>query len=575
MIRIKQKITAVFTAAVLVFSMSSTAFAEFVDPGKNYFNDKSDSDVIDNDDEEAVDDYVTDEPEEDTQIKTIEIYDYKSVAYVGDTFKIGYNIEPSNSTDRIFYSTSNSKIAKIDSSATVTALKRGTVTITVKSENGVKDRFKLTVKETPENSDDTQSDNFTGEQTDSNTDNGSSDDEYIEATSIQLQHSTVSLYVGDTYRIKYSLTPSNSNDTIKFSSQKSSVASVDSSGVITANSAGEARIYCKAGSGAFKKVLVIVMPGENDKPSDEDIENSIDKEYDDKGNLVPSEVRFGAESVSVRVGETVNLDARVYPAGAKYTYTIKSDNSSVAKVNSFGVITGVKAGNAIITLTTDNGKSDEIYVTVYGDVIPGIDVSKWNGKINWKKVKNSGKAGFAMIRASYGYEDTDEMLAENVAGCEKYDIPYGFYHYTYARNVSEAKKEAAYFLSVIKRYSPTYPVVLDIEEDFYKQMSKKEVTAIVTTFMEAVESAGYYAMIYSYAKFFDDNLLMDKIDKYDIWVACWGSHEELNENYGYHYGIWQYSETGKLPGIDEFVDLNYSYKDYESTIKKYGLNNSR
>lgn len=66
---------------------------------------------------------------------------------------------------------------------------------------------------------------------------------------------------------------------------------------------------------------------------------------------------------------------------------------------------------------------------------------------------------------------------------------------------------------------------------------------------------------------------MDKIEKYDIWVACWGDEEKLAENYSYHYGMWQYSEVGRISGIDEYVDLNYSFKNYRDTIRKYGLNN--
>lgn len=142
----------------------------------------------------------------------------------------------------------------------------------------------------------------------------------------------------------------------------------------------------------------------------------------------------------------------------------------------------------------------------------------------------------------------------------------------YAENVEEASREADYFLDAISGYNPTYPVVLDIEESFYQKMSKKQVTDIVCTFMEKLEDAGYYAMIYSYAKFFDDNLEIDRVSRYDFWVACWGSHDRLNENFSYSYGMWQYSETGRISGCDEAVDLNYSYKNYPYIIKKYGLN---
>ena len=180
---------------------------------------------------------------------------------------------------------------------------------------------------------------------------------------------------------------------------------------------------------------------------------------------------------------------------------------------------------------------------------------------------------FAMIRSSYGNMHTDEKLAENVAGCEKYGIPYGFYHYSYADSTAEAKKEARYFLSVIKKYSPEYPIVLDIENDHFKSMSRKQVTNIILAFVKEVENAGYYVSIYSFAKFFNDYVDMSKIENYDIWIACWGDEERLNSFYDGPYGMWQYSATGSVNGIDGEVDLDYAYKDYADRIRKAGLNN--
>lgn len=491
----------------------------------------------------------------------ITIYSYQTSVSVGDTFKIGYRLKPSKSDDKVTFSTSSKKIASVDSEGNVTAVSKGSAIITARTSSGVKDRFYITVK-AAENS----SSEELAEEADA------SKGENVKATKISLKHNSVTIFEGEQYAILYELTPSNSNDSVSFRSLNKAVASVDKNGVITARGAGNTRIVCTTGSGKKVKLNVTVMPVLTDEEKDEAYEEEVEREYNENGELVPTMVRFGEESVSVQVGSTISLDARVYPSGAKYKYSIKSDDPSVAKVNARGEVTGIKEGNTIITLTTDNGKSDTVYVTVYGSVIHGIDVSKWNGDIDWATVKSTGKAGFAMIRASYGYEDTDPRLADNVKGCEENGIPYGFYHYMYAKNTTEAHMEAAYFLNVISGYSPEYPVVLDIEESFYDGMSKEEVTDIVVAFMEDLENAGYYAMIYSYAKFFDDNLIYDRIADYDIWVACWGDEEKLFENFSYHYGMWQYSETGKLDGIEEYVDLNYCYKDYRGTIKKYGLN---
>lgn len=497
------------------------------------------------------------------------IYSYKTTVTVGDTFKIGYRLKPSKSTDKVTFSTSSKKIVTVDSEGNVTAVSSGSAIITAKASSGVKDRFYINVKEAEQLSDDSEN---TSEDTSSDNESSvtSSSDK---AESISLKHKSVTLLEGEKYTIQYELSPEGCDDSVSFRSMNKAVASVNSKGVITARGAGNTRIVCTTGSGKKVKLNVTVEENLTDEEKDEAYEGEVVKEYNEDGELVPSMVRFGEESVSVRVGSKVSLDARVYPSGSKYTYTIKSDDSSVAKVNAKGEVTGVKEGTTVITLTTDNGKSDTVYVTVYGSVSHGIDVSKWNGDIDWETVKDTGKVDFAMIRASYGYEDTDPKLDDNVKGCEENNIPYGFYHYLYARSKKEARMEAAYFLNAISGYSPEFPVVLDIEESFYDGMSKEDVTAIVKIFMEELEDAGYYAMIYSYAKFFDDNLIYDEISDYDIWVACWGDEEKLFENYSYHYGMWQYTETGTLDGIEEYVDMNYCYKDYRETILKYGLNN--
>ena len=104
-------------------------------------------------------------------------------------------------------------------------------------------------------------------------------------------------------------------------------------------------------------------------------------------------------------------------------------------------------------------------------------------------------------------------------------------------------------------------------------MSKKKVTDIICAFVEVLEDAGYYAMVYSYASFFEDHTDMNRLAPYDIWVACWGDEEKLNNSYRHHYGMWQYTDEGEISGITEnTVDLNYAYKDYAERIRRFGLN---
>lgn len=382
----------------------------------------------------------------------------------------------------------------------------------------------------------------------------------VPANSIKIKNKQrVTLVIGKTHQIQYKLFPAKSDDIVTFRSMNKSVVRVDADGLVTAVGYGTAKVKVSTSNKRIQNVYFTVT----DESGDTDPEITYEE---------VTAVELPDKMAMVRAGKKIQIEPILYPLGVQDALTYTSQNTSVAKVSSSGSVTGVGAGSTIITVTASNGVSAEFSVTVYDDLLRGIDVSKWQGDIDWKKVSLSG-IDFAMIRSSYGNMHTDEKLAANVAGCEKYGIPYGFYHYSYADSVKEARKEARYFLSVIKGYSPEYPLVLDIENDHFKSMSRKQVTNIIIAFVQEIEKAGYYVSVYSFAKFFNDYVDMSKIEKYDIWVACWGDEERLNSFYDGPYGMWQYSATGKVNGIDGEVDLDYAYKDYQERIRQLGLNN--
>ncbi|MGN1106765.1 MAG: Ig-like domain-containing protein, partial [Huintestinicola sp.] len=253
----------------------------------------------------------------------ITIYSYQTSVTVGDTFRIGYRLKPSKSDDKVTFSSSSKKIATVDSEGNVTAVGKGSAIITAKASSGVKDRFYITVKS--KNADDTvEEDSSEPEPVDG---------EYVSSTKISLKHNSVTIFEGEQYAIIYELKPSNSNDSVSFRSMNKAVASVDKNGVITARGAGNTRIVCTTSSGKKVKLNVTVVPVLTDKEKDEAFEEEVEREYNEYGELVPTMVRFGEESVSVQVGSRISLDARVYPSGSKYTYSIKSDDPSIAKVN--------------------------------------------------------------------------------------------------------------------------------------------------------------------------------------------------------------------------------------------------
>lgn len=382
----------------------------------------------------------------------------------------------------------------------------------------------------------------------------------IPARSIHLKtKQTNQLVIGSTFQIKYNISPVKSDDYVTYKNFNKSIVKVDENGFVTAVGYGKAKVQLKTTKG-IKKNIYFIVTDENGNTDAEVVKGEI------------TSIEFADKFAMLRVGKEFQLEPIFYPLGLYDDLTYKSSNSSIASVSATGKVKGLNAGSAVITATASNGVTAEFNVTVYSDILRGIDVSKWQGDINWKKVSISG-VDFAMIRSSFGSEHVDEKLKQNVAGCEKYGIPYGFYHYTYAKTKAEAKNEAHFFLKTIKNYNPEYPVVLDIEEEFYKSMSRKQVTNVIVAFMEVLEDAGYYAMVYNSPNFIKACIDDSRLKKYDIWIACWGDEERLNSLYDGHYGMWQYSSTGSVNGINGNVDMDYSYKDYAAIIRRNGLNN--
>ncbi|MBS7369452.1 MAG: glycoside hydrolase family 25 protein [Oscillospiraceae bacterium] len=204
----------------------------------------------------------------------------------------------------------------------------------------------------------------------------------------------------------------------------------------------------------------------------------------------------------------------------------------------------------------------------------GIDVSYAQGAVDWAEVRASG-IEFAMIRASRGAVSDKKPMAKdvtfdyNITQAQLCGINVGVYHYLYATTVEEAREEAKFFLSVIEPYKITYPVVLDIEEEYQAALGIEAVTAIARAFLDEVSAAGYYAMIYANKAWLTTRLDMRLLSDYDVWLAQW----HTVPTYTGSFGMWQYSSKGIVSGINGYVDLNISYKDYAKIIREGKYNN--
>lgn len=203
-----------------------------------------------------------------------------------------------------------------------------------------------------------------------------------------------------------------------------------------------------------------------------------------------------------------------------------------------------------------------------GSLIPeqrGVDVSKWNGTIDWQAVAKAG-IDFAVIRVGYrGYSAgtlvEDSYFKKNIDGATKAGVKVGIYFYSQAITEAEAVEEASMAISLVSGYKLQLPIYFDTEYVSGGRANSLTVvqrTVIAKAFCETVKNAGYRAGIYSNYYWLRDNLNMSELNQYYVWVA------HYNDKCGYpgKYDMWQYTEKGKVSGIKGNVDLNISYVNY-------------
>lgn len=180
-----------------------------------------------------------------------------------------------------------------------------------------------------------------------------------------------------------------------------------------------------------------------------------------------------------------------------------------------------------------------------------------------------------MLRAGYGmYESQkDKAFDSHYEAAKAAGLYTGAYHYSYAKTVAQAQKEADCFLKWISDKKLDYPVAFDIEDQSQKSLSTDKRTDIALAFMRRVEGAGYYTMLYSNANWFKKYLDMSKLKHFDIWLACYTSEDRRKALYSGNLGIWQKQSSLKLSDVySGRLDENLAYKDYAKIIRINHLN---
>ena len=204
----------------------------------------------------------------------------------------------------------------------------------------------------------------------------------------------------------------------------------------------------------------------------------------------------------------------------------------------------------------------------------GIDVSQWQGTIDWEKVKAAG-VEFAMLRAGYGQGNFDPQYTRNANECTRLGIPFGVYWFSYAYTVEMAEKEADYCLKAVAPYDLSYPIAFDFEYDSVDRAADKGVSVtkqlasdMARAFLNKIEANGYYGMIYANSNYLSQYFDADIPERYDVWLAQWPRNPAPTPKPAQAGGMWQYSSSGAVDGITGRVDMNYAYYDYPSIIAK-------
>lgn len=294
-------------------------------------------------------------------------------------------------------------------------------------------------------------------------------------------------------------------------------------------------------------------------------------------------------SYSARVGSDLNLEDEIFcadnydsnptckiegtydlnTAGTyNLTYVATDSNKNEERINF--TLNVYEPAPATTTQTPAPAEEREEVVTAFNDVVAthkdenteiGIDVSKWQGDIDFKKVKDAG-ATFVMIRVGSqqgvdGEYVLDPYFKQNIENALANDLKVGVYFYSYANSKKEARKQATWVLDQTKDYELTLPIAFDWE--CYNSFNQMELSLfglneVAESFLERVEDKGYDGMLYGSKNYLNS---IWKYHDYDVWLA----HYTDQTDYDSHYVMWQLCQDGRIDGINTAVDINVLYKN--------------
>ena len=276
--------------------------------------------------------------------------------------------------------------------------------------------------------------------------------------------------------------------------------------------------------------------------------------------------------------------------GFEYIATPNAKSFDINRVDYSLPFSRLAAGNYTYKITASDTESSNVVLlnksfTVGSSSVPTgnltkvnwdvIDISYWNSDSisSWSKIASDIDA--IILRLGFAYTaskkmEEDDSFADYYAAAKKYNIPVGVYYFGAATTAGEASREADFIISLLKKYNCKLemPVYYDLETEDQVDLTQAECTEVARTFCNKLKAAGYFVGIYCNKYFARDELYASRLSDYHFWIA------EYNSSCTYNgaYGMWQYTETGRVSGIDRVCDKNYCYYDYPSYIKANGLN---
>lgn len=215
----------------------------------------------------------------------------------------------------------------------------------------------------------------------------------------------------------------------------------------------------------------------------------------------------------------------------------------------------------------------------------GIDVSRWNHQIDaasgdylpldWEAIKADG-VDFVIIKAGSTKSGIEPTFFMDYAGARAAGLDVGAYFYTYSTTVEGIRADAKALMGYLEGKQFEYPIYLDLEDSSLESLGKNHLSKMCEAFITELQNAGYFAALYSNHNWLTYILDSAKIfSLYDVWYARYPLTEKPTwneEKYGRQLGMWQYSESGEIDGLEGYFDLNYAYRDYPEIMKKWGLN---